>query len=466
MENVCPACGAELQESYLYCPKCGAPLDGKRACPSCNRRIDADAVFCPYCGQRTDGKIVCANCGNILESDMAFCAKCGTPVQQKTAKSMRKSHLAMRCSEPLQNKILHIACLSATMIALLALFICSFVGIYAVIEQSGPKTLDINYFFGEQFRQLDAIRQLADSGVVEQQSALEGALLTQIIINTVVYAGNLIIVSAMLLYGVVKTISYLMDNSKKCNLGNCVITAIGSYAIMIATIRLSFADFVQDLNGQHWRVGLGDGAIAAFTIGAIALAIIYVAYVWQNKKRYLDPKQIWKSVAEFVGIILLVVGLHAISDGGSIIYDSEQAGISLFGIIQTGYLGKVTVSADIVTLSSFSIAFSVIGIGMFALTLTRTMRALFSDERNHLFVFSILSAIASICYAICLYQFLQMNQQNNIEVGNSTIVSILFAIMASIAAIFVYAMQANAFVDNNELRNNGLQKGPDSEGNL
>lgn len=180
----------------------------------------------------------------------------------------------------------------------------------------------------------------------------------------------------------------------------------------------------------------------------------------------MDPKQIWKSVAEFVGIILLVVGLHAISDGGSIIYDSEQAGISLFGIIQTGYLGKVTVSADIVTLSSFSIAFSVIGIGMFALTLTRTMRALFSDERNHLFVFSILSAIASICYAICLYQFLQMNQQNNIEVGNSTIVSILFAIMASIAAIFVYAMQANAFVDNNELRNNGLQKGPDSEGNL
>ena len=72
---ICPRCHAENEESFVFCIRCGARLDGKRECPSCHHLMRADAVYCNRCGTRTDGKQVCEKCGTAYSG--SFCPACG-----------------------------------------------------------------------------------------------------------------------------------------------------------------------------------------------------------------------------------------------------------------------------------------------------------------------------------------------------------------------------------------------------
>lgn len=46
--DVCPSCGAEIEDSYVYCPKCNKKL--KEICTNCNKPLDLSWNSCPYCG--------------------------------------------------------------------------------------------------------------------------------------------------------------------------------------------------------------------------------------------------------------------------------------------------------------------------------------------------------------------------------------------------------------------------------
>lgn len=50
---LCPSCGAEVPDAYLYCPHCGGgPLEGGTR-PSCENKSDNDSFF------------LCSNCGRL-----------------------------------------------------------------------------------------------------------------------------------------------------------------------------------------------------------------------------------------------------------------------------------------------------------------------------------------------------------------------------------------------------------------
>ena len=68
-DNICPACGAAVEEGMRFCTECGHPMtdqpetvpvsepaspakDEYRTCPNCGARNDASLSFCTQCGSR------------------------------------------------------------------------------------------------------------------------------------------------------------------------------------------------------------------------------------------------------------------------------------------------------------------------------------------------------------------------------------------------------------------------------
>lgn len=107
----CPRCGASLQDTQKFCPRCGsgqpeaapAPAPApKRApagwtCPSCGASLQDGQKFCPRCGgrrpeaapaptpaptsapapRRAPAGWTCPSCGAKLEDSQKFCPRCG-----------------------------------------------------------------------------------------------------------------------------------------------------------------------------------------------------------------------------------------------------------------------------------------------------------------------------------------------------------------------------------------------------
>ena len=59
MAKVCASCGAPLEDSELFCTRCGTPVDTKKEeskiyCPQCGNVLPPDAIFCDVCGRETE----------------------------------------------------------------------------------------------------------------------------------------------------------------------------------------------------------------------------------------------------------------------------------------------------------------------------------------------------------------------------------------------------------------------------
>lgn len=48
----CTACGAQLVEGAVFCPKCGQKTSDEQTCTSCGATLPPDSVFCLKCGTR------------------------------------------------------------------------------------------------------------------------------------------------------------------------------------------------------------------------------------------------------------------------------------------------------------------------------------------------------------------------------------------------------------------------------
>jgi RNA polymerase subunit RPABC4/transcription elongation factor Spt4 len=54
--EVCPGCGAKVQEDFIYCPYCHTHL--KKNCVACDRVLELDWHICPYCGASQGSQVV------------------------------------------------------------------------------------------------------------------------------------------------------------------------------------------------------------------------------------------------------------------------------------------------------------------------------------------------------------------------------------------------------------------------
>ena len=88
----CPACGAEVAASSIYCNSCGSPMPKEEAepttvCPNCGARVKQNMKFCTTCGGSLSGSVPgsapgsearkCPSCGTELRSGALFCPACG-----------------------------------------------------------------------------------------------------------------------------------------------------------------------------------------------------------------------------------------------------------------------------------------------------------------------------------------------------------------------------------------------------
>lgn len=46
----CPQCDGHVEQDYLVCPRCAAPL--RISCAGCERPLESDWAACPWCGER------------------------------------------------------------------------------------------------------------------------------------------------------------------------------------------------------------------------------------------------------------------------------------------------------------------------------------------------------------------------------------------------------------------------------
>lgn len=49
---VCKQCSTVIVDGGIFCPNCGARVDGKKVCPKCKKIVPENSVFCTYCGTR------------------------------------------------------------------------------------------------------------------------------------------------------------------------------------------------------------------------------------------------------------------------------------------------------------------------------------------------------------------------------------------------------------------------------
>lgn len=83
----CSYCGNLVSKDSKFCPKCGNAVIVKKPeniCPICGNTVKLEARFCPKCGndlrKSEPEERVCTECGNVLSESNAFCPKCGKKV--------------------------------------------------------------------------------------------------------------------------------------------------------------------------------------------------------------------------------------------------------------------------------------------------------------------------------------------------------------------------------------------------
>ncbi len=54
--EVCPSCGADIRDDFLYCPYCHTHLH--KRCIQCDAVLELDWNLCPYCGASQGSQVV------------------------------------------------------------------------------------------------------------------------------------------------------------------------------------------------------------------------------------------------------------------------------------------------------------------------------------------------------------------------------------------------------------------------
>lgn len=73
--DVCPGCGAKVQDIFIYCPYCHTHL--KKNCLACNAILELDWNICPYCGASQGSQIV----EPVMDRDVELAPEVTKPAQ-------------------------------------------------------------------------------------------------------------------------------------------------------------------------------------------------------------------------------------------------------------------------------------------------------------------------------------------------------------------------------------------------
>lgn len=134
-ENVCPECGTEIPDGYLFCPECGTKIEKEddleleqeekeNVCPECGTVIPEGFVFCPECGTKVADALVVNDIPQeriTPERGAGAAATATAPAKAAKKKMAKKTKIIIGC------------CILAVLIV---------IGIFASV--TSPKDLTLN----------------------------------------------------------------------------------------------------------------------------------------------------------------------------------------------------------------------------------------------------------------------------------------------------------------------------------
>lgn len=90
----CHYCDFENKDTAHFCVKCGKDLE--KHCPKCNGALsmEEEEIYCPSCGARVDGKLECPKCGAVNEGGNKFCEGWGAPLTCANPSTLRANPYA------------------------------------------------------------------------------------------------------------------------------------------------------------------------------------------------------------------------------------------------------------------------------------------------------------------------------------------------------------------------------------
>ena len=208
----CKKCGKENSVNSLYCSTCGYRLDGKKKCDNCNQMIEENAIYCNFCGSRVDGKNVCKNCGSVYEG--AFCTQCGAG----KAKKVEKQSVKKDAGKGVFNKVVSIVTPCLVLLALLFLFINSFLIELTWIYKTDDTTNSVNvfYFFGDIYKETSELIKHFEMYYKNDLNlpVVQAGWYTTAVLGTIIFALNIIISLITLIVASVKTGMAIYKNEK------------------------------------------------------------------------------------------------------------------------------------------------------------------------------------------------------------------------------------------------------------
>lgn len=296
----CKKCGKENIDNSIYCSNCGYRLDGKKKCVSCSQMIEENAIYCNFCGSRVDGKSVCKNCGSVYDGE--FCTQCGTSKSAKAVSTVKNNNEGKKVF----NKIVNIVAPCLVLVALLLLFINSFlleITVFSEAEEYENKK-SIFYFFGKIYEET-ALSFKGYQKDINLPVAKLGAYLP-IVLGTIVFAVNILISFITLTVASIKTGTSIYKNK---TVNNTKYLAISFSAFLVAVVFLfsyfSISLSTNSSNGVNetlWQI-----RINSLTVWSIVISLIVIFANWILKT--IGNFKIKRFIKDIVTLVSLIVVL-------------------------------------------------------------------------------------------------------------------------------------------------------------
>lgn len=355
----CLKCGANiLEDSAVFCPECGARLDGKTSCPTCGELIDDKYAFCVFCGAKVDENTTDKSCN--LEQDGAFPPACDTTLAENNEASLSNEN-GKRWNSVFAWIRAGLG-ITLTLLSLVFVFMIGFQSVLAgdalaFVEMgmdSDPQTIKLFYYFGDAYKEISDLKEML---LFQSKLPIIGAYI-HAIIGTVISAATIACVVGFAVLAIINftkfAITKVENNSGKWAVRSVIAYLAGCAALYVLNFCTVNLDLIipKTSNTGTYLQGVMAIGYDIVTIAGIVLCSVFLAlYAIVN---YIKLGKAWKSkktVFNFVfGVLAAAFAIVACAVGQNAIVGTTIA-------ITAGFPQNIQFAMSQLPFSSFLVSF-------------------------------------------------------------------------------------------------------------
>lgn len=470
----CLRCGASiLEDGAVFCPECGARLDGKASCPTCGQWIEAKYAYCVFCGAKVNKKNTDKSCN--LEQDGAFPPACGTTLAENNEASVSNENGKRRNSTFAW--IRAGLGITLTLLSLVFVFMIGFQSFLAgdalaFVEMgldSDPQTIKLFYYFSDAYKEISSLKEV----LLFQSELPIIAAYIHAIMGTVISAATISCVVGFAVPAIINFVKFIItkveNNSGKWAVRSVIAYLAGCtalYVLNFCTLDLHLV-IRESLNVGTVLEGVMTIGFDIVTIVGIVLCSVFLAlYAIVN---YIKRGRAWKSketvfncifgvLTAAFAIVACAVGQNAsvgtaitITEGFSqnIKFAMSQLPFSsflvsfiepqIFSFFDSPYVSQMNTSY------AFALVQEIMMLGVVACSLCAIAARIFETEgkTNGTLLFSILTAAFSIAQLIAgiVSQSIMHNLCGELIAGGSKAVTTTLIVSNAVIALVFAGLQ-------------------------